>query len=356
MLGAVQVACQGLKESCSYCQSRLCQHRFMHLPTAAEVAGAFGLGEPVGELALVRRGDTDTWRLETDGGSYLVKGYWAETGGQFVAGGLVDQLRVAMEFEARALAAGVELAEPVAPLEPVMGWATRIGDRLFRVNRWIESRGPESDDDIAEWLGHTMAHVHRLQPVNATGLPDWWRTALRPRADWEEWFAEAGRRGKSWSGLAQGSLPEIIETTARIEELCDRAPDCVTTHGDFKPHNVLITPSGPVLIDWDSVRVDSAALEAGRAAYIFGSGKPESMRRILTAYAEAGGDLTWTATDLFAGVARNQLQVLFEHVLVSLGHNPPARWMTAPNQTLIKILTELPGKLTALRQRANNLL
>ena len=72
----------------------------MYLPTAAEVASAFGLGEPTAELVLVRRGDTDTWRLDTYGGSYLVKGYWADTGGQFVAGGLIDQLRVAMTFEA----------------------------------------------------------------------------------------------------------------------------------------------------------------------------------------------------------------------------------------------------------------
>ncbi|WP_328523234.1 aminoglycoside phosphotransferase family protein [Kribbella sp. NBC_00359] len=327
----------------------------MHVPTAAEVAGAFGLGEPTGELVLVRRGDTDTWRLETDGGSYFVKGYWTETGGQFVAGGLTDQLRLAMAFEARALAAGMDMAEPIAPLEPVLGWATRIDDRLVRVNRWIESRGLEPDDDIAEWLGRTMAHVHRLQPVRATGLPDWWRTALRPRTDWEEWFAEARRRGKSWSGLAQGCLPQIIEATAGIEELCHDAPDCVTTHGDFKTHNLLITPRGPVLIDWDTVRVDSAALEAGRVAYIFGAGELEPMRRILTAYVEAGGELTWIGSDLFASVVRNQLQLLFEHVLVSLGHRPAARWMADPEQALTELLTALPGKLGLLSQSANNL-
>jgi hypothetical protein len=75
----------------------------------AEIAGAFGLGDPAGDLVLVRRGDTDTWRLETDRGSYFVKGYWAETGGQFVASGLIDQLQAAMAFEARALAAGVDM-------------------------------------------------------------------------------------------------------------------------------------------------------------------------------------------------------------------------------------------------------
>lgn len=327
----------------------------MHSPTAPEIARAFELAEPVGELVLVRRGDTDTWRLETVGGPYFVKGYWAETGGQFVPGGLVDQLRVAMAFEARALAAGVDMAEPVAPVEPVVGWATRIGDRLFRVNQWIESRGLEPGDDIAEWLGRTMAHVHQLQPVGAAGLPDWWRTALRSRADWEEWFSEARRRGKSWSGLAWECLPQIVEVTAGIQELCDGAPDCVTTHGDFKTHNLLITPRGPVLIDWDTVRVDSATLEAGRVAYIFGAGELEPMRRILTAYVEAGGDVAWIGSDLFASVVRNHVQLVFEHVLVSLGYNPPARWMRDPEQTLVDLLTELPGKLLRLRQLSTEL-
>jgi Ser/Thr protein kinase RdoA (MazF antagonist) len=314
-----------------------------------EIARAFGLGEPVGELVLVRRGDTDTWRLETVGGTYFVKQYWTETGGQFVPGGLVDQLRVAMDFEARALAAGIDMAEPVEAVEPVVGWATSVGDRLFRVYRWIPSRGLQPGDDIGAWLGRTMAHVHRLQPVDAPGLPDWWRTALRPRTDWERWFTEARRRGKAWSELAWDCLPEIVAATADIEELCDGAPDCVTTHGDFKTHNLLITADGPVLVDWDSVRVDSAALEAGRVAYIFGAGELEPMRKILTAYVEAGGTIAWSGPHLFASVVRNAVQMLFEHVLVSLGHNPAARWMSDPDQALTDRLTEFPAKLSHLR-------
>lgn len=58
---------------------------------------------------------------------------------------------------------------------------------------------------------------------------------------------------------------------------------------------------------------------------------------------------------LFASVLRNQLQLVFEHVLVSLGHNPPARWMRDPEQTLVDLLTELPGKLTRLRQLSTDL-
>ena len=108
-----------------------------------------------------------------------------------------------------------------------------------------------------------------------------------------------------------------LEATAQIEELCISAPDCVLTHGDFKTHNLLVAPDGPVLIDWDSVRVDSAALEAGRVAYIFGAGELDPVRRILTAYVESGGNISWIGSSLFASVVRNQLQIIFEHVFDS---------------------------------------
>jgi hypothetical protein len=271
---------------------------------------------------------------------------------QFTSGGLLDQLAVAMPFEQSALSAGIDLAEPVPPVDPVLDWVTRIEDRLFRVYRWISSRALRPEDDIAEWLGRTMARVHQLQPLDEVGLPDWWRTALRPRSDWSSWFTEAGRLGKEWSQLAWDRLPQIVEVTSRIASVCDVAPDSVMTHGDFKTHNMLMTPTGPVLIDWDSVRIDSAALEAGRVAHIFGAGSIDAIQRILTSYVEAGGDLSWSGPDLFLSVARKDLQSLFEHIQVSLDRIPAPRWMTAPDQTATDLLTALPGKLDQLTDLA----
>ncbi len=310
----------------------------MYTPTAHAIAAAFRIGEPAGELVLVRRGDTDTWRLETSSGSYLVKGYWPTTGGQFASGGLLDQLAVAMPFEQRALSAGIDMAEPEPPVEPVLGWVTRIDDRLFRVYRWIESRAIQPDDDIAEWLGRTMARVHQLQPLDQVGLPDWWRTALKPRSDWEEWFTDARQRGEPWAEQAWQRLPRILELTARIEEVCETAPDLVMTHGDFKSHNLLMTPRGPVLIDWDSVRSDSAALEAGRMAHVFGA-------ETLDAYVAAGGDIAWAGSDLNLSVVRNQLQGTYERVQVLLDRLPAARWMADRAETA-RQLTDLFDRLT----------
>jgi Ser/Thr protein kinase RdoA (MazF antagonist) len=323
----------------------------MYSPTAEVAAQAFDLGRPVRELLQVRRGDTDTWRLDTVKGSYLIKGYWPTTGGQFTDGQLSDQLEAAMAFERRALEAGVDLAEPIPPTNPLVGWVTRINERLFRAYRWIEHRELRPDDDIADWLGRTMAQIHQLRPQTEVGLPDWWRASIWPRATWEEWFAEAHRRDKSWSDLAPERLPHILDISARIEALCEVAPDCVTTHGDFKTHNMLKTPTGQVLVDWDSVRVDSAALEAGRVAYIFGAGKLEPIGKILRAYTAAGGDVGWSSQDLFLSVARHDLQGLFERILVSLERIPAPRWMEdspAIERTIGELLGEFPDKIDHL--------
>ncbi|WP_410786516.1 phosphotransferase [Kribbella sp. C-35] len=312
------------------------------MPRSEEVARAFDLGTPDGALIHVRRGDADTWRLDTSTGSYFVKGYFPATD--------VHQMAVAMAFERQALASGVAMPEPITPADPLLGWVARIDDRLFRVYRWIEQSQP--DQDVSAWLGRTMAQVHQLQPLGRVGLPEWWRQAIHSPGTWEDWFASARDRDAAWA-LGRDSLPHILAVSARIAELCDAVPDLVTTHGDFKTHNIVTSPTGPVLVDWDSVRTDSAALEAGRSAYLFGGGEPKQIKRILTAYVAAGGELGWAGADLFLSVARNVIQVLGEHIRVSLGETTAARWMgdrTTIETAIGTTLRDLPGKLDQLHR------
>jgi hypothetical protein len=274
-----------------------------------------------------------------------------------VPGGLQDQLEVAMAFERRALAAGLDMAVPISPADPLVGWVTRIDERLFRAYQWVEHRAVDGYDDIAGWLGSTMARIHLMEPVAQVGLPEWWRGSVWPRAVWEECFAEGQRREKSWSGLAWERLPHILDVSARIEALCDVAPDCVTTHGDFKLHNMLMTPTGPMLVDWDSVRVDSAALEAGRVAFIAGAGELEPIRRVLRAYAAAGGDITWAGQDLYLSVVRHDLLGIFARVRVSLDRAPAAWWMgdsQAIERDINDLLHNLPDRIEQLRLLASS--
>jgi len=328
----------------------------LYTPTPEEIAFAFDLGNPDGSLVHVRRGDNDAWRLNTTTGSYFVKGYFPTTGGQFHGEHLTDQLAFAMAFERQALEAGVDMPMPITPTDPLLGWVTRIEDRLFRVYRWIEHRTSQPDQDVSTWLGRTMMQVHQLQPLGRVGLPQWWRQAVQSPAAWEGWFARARNRGASWAGLYLDCVPHILAVTARIAELCDVAPDLVTTHGAFKSHNIVMSPSGPILVDWDSVRTDNAALEAGRVAYIFGAGEPERVRRILAAYVAAGGDLGWAGPDVFLSVTRNHVQVLSERIRVSLGEATATRWMgdrATIEAAIGETLRNLPGTIDQLRYLAS---
>jgi Ser/Thr protein kinase RdoA (MazF antagonist) len=302
-----------------------------------------------GPLVHVRRGDSDAWRLRTSSGRYFVKGYLP--GSQDLTG----QLTVAMAFERRALEAGVDMPSPITPVDPAIGWVVRLEGRLFRAYRWIEHDASQDALDISAWLGRTMLRVHQLEPIGEVGLPEWWRLAVAPPAVWVDWLARARERDVTWAGLLRDCLPDILAVGERIAELSEMAPDVVRTHGDFKDHNVVRSASGPVLVDWDSARTDSAALEAGRAAYMFGGGEALQVRRILAAYVAAGGELGWAGADLFLGVARNHVQVLGEQIRVALGDSVAARWMgdRATIESAISTgLRDLPGTIDRLRHLA----
>lgn len=322
----------------------------MDTPTSAEIARAFGLGAADGELIHVRRGDSDAWRLRTSSGSYFVKGY-LPTGTQDLSG----QLTVAVAFERRALEAGVDMPSPITPVDPALGWVIRLAGRWFRTYRWIEHDPSQVALDITSWLGRTMLRVHQLEPIGRVGLPEWWRPAVPPPAVWEGWLTTARACDVPWAGLLGDCLPDILAVGERIAALSEVAPDIVRTHGDFKDHNIVRSASGPVLVDWDSVRTDSAALEAGRVAYMFGGGEALQVKRILAAYVDAGGELGWAGGDLFLGVARNHVQTLGEQIRVSLGESAAARWMGDPPTVEAAIgtrLRDLPGTIDQLRHLA----
>ena len=72
--------------------------------------------------------------------------------------------------------------------------------------------------------------------------------------------ATGGARGRSGckslreritEGIEASGLPEADRQAAR-ERLASLPDGAALCHGDFHPGNVLMTPRGPVVIDWDS--------------------------------------------------------------------------------------------------------
>lgn len=148
---------------------------------ADEIAEAFRLGDPLGELELVQEGSFETWRLTTRTGTYLVKRLWQNEDPAQRA-----ELEAAMSYEQRVSDAGVRIPPAVLPLEPLFRWAAQVGRHgTFRVYEWVDHRAVSERDDLVTWVGQTLAELHSLEPLGAGFEPEWRWIGVRPREDWD---------------------------------------------------------------------------------------------------------------------------------------------------------------------------
>jgi hypothetical protein len=110
------------------------------------------LGRPVQPLTRHQHTSFPTWRLDTTAGSFLIKRLW-ETDPAWR-----PHIERAMDFERRAIGAGVPTARPIAPAVPAFGYAARVtGCGVFRAYEWLEHRPLAAADDVTDWLGRVLA-------------------------------------------------------------------------------------------------------------------------------------------------------------------------------------------------------
>ncbi|MFC7484890.1 aminoglycoside phosphotransferase family protein [Luedemannella flava] len=246
------------------------------------VAEAFGLGRPVRAMTAHTHRSSPTWVLDTVDGRVLVKQVE-------VAGREAEVIRAA-RFEARVGAGGVDVPRPVPPAGEAVGYATYVaGFGWARAYEWLDGRDLRDDDEVAGWLGATLAAVHAVEPVDA---PERVAYGIHPAERWHAWLAAGERLARPWAPTLRAGLPAILDISAWVAAALDRAGDYVLTHRDVEPWNVMITSSGPVLFDWDPAGPDSAGLEACHAAFAFATRAGHdwaALRATLTAYAAAGG-------------------------------------------------------------------
>lgn len=257
------------------------------------IAEAFGFAPPIGPLEPMRqRGQVHAWRADTGSGRVLVKRFWADDELPWR-----DQLEQAMEIEQRAVDAGIDTPAPVAPVQPVFGTVARIdGYGLFRAFPYLEHRPLADDDDIAEWIGTTLARIHRLHRLEKPPDPNWWYCQFPPvpQEQWVSWLDDGERTGTSWAPALREHLELVLEQASRVVETFNASPPYCLSHRDFEPWNVLMSDDGPMLIDWDTTGPESVPLEA---AYVFiafarrgrDGPDPEFVRRSHAAYVAAGG-------------------------------------------------------------------
>ena len=266
------------------------------------ITEALGLARPTGALTPLTHQSSQTWTLDTADGRILLK-HTPHTP------------PAAVTYETRARQAGIAMPTPItAGPVPITG----LGP--VRAYAWLDHRPLHPDDDIAAWLGHTLAQLHTVDP-HGHGGPDWYH---QHDDRWQGWLDSGGER--PWKPALRTHLPAIMDATAIVADTFGATTDHVTTHRDVEPHNILITGAGPVLIDWDSAGPDSAGLEAAHAIYALathGRTTPDTtvIDRARHAYTRHGGTPP-SGPGTLARRLGMRLGRLAERLRISLGEQP----------------------------------
>jgi Ser/Thr protein kinase RdoA (MazF antagonist) len=263
--------------------------------SADAVAEAFALERPIGPLVVMRqRGQVIAWRIETGSGPVLVKRFWAEPDLPWR-----DQLELALEVEQLAVRTEIDTPAPIDPVHPEFGTVARIdGLGFFRAFPFVEHRPLADADDIAEWVGGTLARTHQLRRLEFPPQPNWWYCQHPPVApqQWRVWLESGEAQGNSWAPALRTHHDLIVSLATQVVETFVASPPHVLSHRDVEPWNVLIPldDQPPMLIDWDAAGPESAPLEAAYVFTVFarrGHDDPdlEQVQRAHAAYVAAGG-------------------------------------------------------------------
>ena len=328
----------------------------MTAPDPAVIADAFGLGDPLTELMPAHDATpTRAWCVETTTGAYVVKrvrsdepDWWMEIAERNVA------------FERLAIAAGVDVPEPVTPREPVLGLHARVDDRgPVRVYRFVEGRPLQPDDDIATWLGGTLATLNRLQPGSRCPDADY---GIHPIDDWRGWFEQARALDLTEiADLGEANIDGIDAATRFVADALASVDDYVVTHRDVEPWNVLITDDRPVLLDFDWVGADSAWLVAAWAAIAYASHEREQpdldrARAVIDSYVGAGGQVTLEGPAAFARRVALRLIRQSYNLWIVLEHRPaPVAERRLREAMLMNRLGSFPSLLSDVERWADAL-
>jgi Ser/Thr protein kinase RdoA (MazF antagonist) len=150
----------------------------------------------------------------------------------------------------------LRVGRPTADPSSAIWLAEHLGAAGIRMPRYVRADpivvgelavfaiAREPTDATVDWfaVGRMIADLHRLDagPVSA-GYPTptfpWWNFD-RMVADVADLIDDEARRG-------------LDAATARHQPLRGQVTTLVLCHGDVHPGNVLQTPDGPMIIDWD---------------------------------------------------------------------------------------------------------
>jgi hypothetical protein len=298
---------------------------------SVRVAAAFGLGRPLGQWRPLAFGDhpSDSRVLTT------TRGRWVVRTDRLLSDWHRRHAHRVHRLESAAWEAGIPMPRPVAPPSPAIGyWHNPAGDTLVRVSEWLEGHDLRqlgatptvALTEAAEWVGAMLARIALLGTEGDAGPDD--ESVLHSLAEWQEWVAEAEAGDHAVATPARSLLPVIEEATTLVQEAQRNRPQTILVHGDTSQANVLRTPTGYALIDWEGARADVPWWEAVSVAFRFATpfngpsadGDPRVVHPLITAYLGQGGPAGPADVSAFAGMARSQLAVIAWCLWLALGH------------------------------------
>jgi hypothetical protein len=271
------------------------------------VAAAFDAGRPLAPLTRVDGGVSHAvFQLQTTAGRYAAKRlnvvaerwWW-------------DEHHAAARVEQAASAAGVSMPERLTPL--VVALDLDGARHHWQLHRWSGGHHPAGpDDDVADWTGATLAILHSRRGGDKLTA----RRAPYPLDAWHEWLAG---HDTTFTRQVRRHLPTVA---ASLEYLSRPSPPLtpVASHRDIKPDNVLLTATGPVLLDWDSAGTDIAEHEVLRSALAMGFERQRPFARTITAYRRAGGRPIPADPAVFHGIIQAQVHTAEWLLWRALGH------------------------------------
>ncbi|GAA2159776.1 phosphotransferase family enzyme [Humibacillus xanthopallidus] len=257
---------------------------------ADAVADAYGLKRPATLEGPVARGQLgQVWRLDTPGGPYAVKEWFAEP----------DLAEVARDTDlvVAARAEGVTTPEiirtpdgAVATLLPGGGGAGGNGGNggdegtAIRVFEWVDLRPRTRLLDPAA-VGTMLAGLHRAGTRSRGSVDNWFSTGVG-ETSWVSLQQRVAREGAPFAAVLGSLLGDLVA----VESVMEPHESPIVCHRDLWADNVLGTAGGDVcVIDFENLGPADPSQELAMVLFEFGDDDPARARTIHTAYLDGGG-------------------------------------------------------------------
>jgi hypothetical protein len=240
---------------------------------AADVAGAFELGEGARFTGRVERGEQgQVEELVTSRGTFAVKTSFGEPD--------LDGEDAAFQAAARANAV------PAPAVLPAVGgaWHAEIGGLPVRVYEWVDLLPASREIDPAE-AGRVVAAIHRT-PFPGARAEDPWYTEPVGAPAWDRLVRQLAAAAAPFADDVAGVRDELV----KMEGLLRRSTVLRTCHRDLWAENLRPAAAGGLcVIDWENCGLAGPGQEVAGVVFELGIGDPARGAEVYRAYRAAGG-------------------------------------------------------------------